>query len=284
MRKSALINGILVLILSVAVALVWYSVVRTARHDLIVSFLDVGQGDSIYIETPSGRQMLIDGGKGVSVIRELSQVVPFWDRTLDVVVATHPDADHIGGLIEILPRYHVDRVITSSVLDAEGSDSKEFERLMVEEHAENLVAQRGELIDLGDGVLLEILFPDREVARIETNTGSVIARLSYGDTSFMLTGDSPQAIEEYLAQLDGTQLRSNVLKVGHHGSKTSSAPLFLGYVDAEYAVISRGCENSYGHPHQEVLDALARFQMEVLDTCEDGTITFLSDGATVRRK
>jgi beta-lactamase superfamily II metal-dependent hydrolase len=106
--------------------------------------------------------------------------------------------------------------------------------------------------------------------------------LVYGDTSFLFTGDSPQAIEKYLVSLDGTRLKSDVLKVGHHGSKTSSASVFVGYVSPQYAVLSRGCANSYGHPHQEVLDTFARFEIEMLDTCKEGTITFVSDGTTVR--
>ena len=166
------------------------------------------------------------------------------------------------------------------------------------EGAGETIARRGQIIDLGSTgspqaarAYIEILFPDRDVSRVETNTASIVARLVYGDTSFMLTGDSPQNIEEYLVQLDGSTslttggngLKSNVLKAGHHGSKTSSSELFVGFVGPEYAVFSRGCENRYGHPHAEVVALFKRFEIPALDTCTDGTITLHSDGLRVWR-
>ena len=117
---------------------------------------------------------------------------------------------------------------------------------------------------------------------METNLASVVGRLVYGNTSFMLTGDSPQAIEEYLVELDAERLKANVLKVGHHGSKTSSSPLFVGFVNPNFAVYSRGCDNSYGHPHADVVALFKRFEVETFDTCTDGTVTFISDGQAVK--
>lgn len=286
MRRSVEIKGVAILILLLVTLCIWYAVFREDRREfLTVSFLDVGQGDSIFIQAPSGRQMLIDGGKGMSALRQLAKHVPWYDKTIDVVIGTHPDQDHIGGLIEILRRYRVPLIVKSSVLDTEGADFKAFEKAATqEEGAEVREAKRGEVIDLGDGAYLEILFPDRNVAAVETNTGSIVARLVYGKTAFMLTGDAPVEIEKYLVSLDGTKLKSNVLKAGHHGSKTSSSPSFLGYVNPEYGIYSRGCENSYGHPAQETIDTFARFEIPTLDTCEEGTITFVSDGRIVVRK
>lgn len=119
---------------------------------------------------------------------------------------------------------------------------------------------------------------------IETNTGSIVARLVYGNTSFLLTGDSPKAIETYLVKLDGKRLDSDVLKAGHHGSRTSSDLSFVGYASPEYAIYSRGCDNSYGHPHDEVIATYAKLGVPTLDTCTEGAITFISDGVTVVRK
>ena len=127
---------------------------------------------------------------------------------------------------------------------------------------------------------------------LETNTGSIVGRLIYGDTSFMLTGDSPKAIEEYLVKLDGSTslaagangLKSTVLKAGHHGSRTSSSLSFVGFVSPEYAVFSRGCDNSYGHPHEEVVAIMAKLGIPTFDTCLDGSVTFVSDGKTVTRR
>lgn len=263
---------------------IWYAVLREDRAGLlIVSFLDVGQGDSIFIEAPSGRQVLVDGGLGSAVLRELSGETPWWDRSLDVVIPTHPDADHIGGLIDVLARYRVDMIVHSSV-EGDTQTAAALVSAMNQEVAEQVVAMRGQIIDLGGGAYIEILFPDRLVPRVDTNTGSVVARVVYGDTAFMLTGDSPQAIENYLVQLGAEDLRSDVLKAGHHGSKTSSSDLFLGFVSPAYGIFSRGCTNSYGHPAPEIVARFARLEIPTLDTCEEGTITFVSNGQTVVRK
>ncbi len=213
--------------------------------------------------------------------------MPWYDRTIDVVIATHPDQDHIGGLPDVLARYKVSRIVESSVKDEEGTDAAALSSAAAKETgkgAQRLIAERGQIIDLGAGAYIEILFPDRPVPNIETNTGSIVTRLVYGDTSFMLTGDSPQSIEKYLVKLDADQLASNVLKAGHHGSRTSSSELFVGFVAPKYTVYSRGCDNRYGHPHSEVVELLAKFRIPTLDTCTSGTITFVSDGKTVVHK
>ena len=288
MRRSALVSGIVVLILFALAIGIWYAVISEDRGGkLTVSFLNVGQGDAIFIDAPSGRQALIDGGRGRVVLRELARASPWWDRSIDVVVATHPDLDHIGGLPDVLARYRVGLVMRSSVLDEGSADSAAFDAAAdaeAKQGAALLVAKRGQIIDLGGGASMEVLYPDRDVSGVETNAGSIVARLVYGETAFMLTGDAPQAIEEYLALLDGKELHSNVLKAGHHGSKTSSSELFIGFVSPEYAVCSRGCDNSYGHPHAEVVALFKRFEIPALDTCKDGAITFVSDGTTVRRR
>jgi competence protein ComEC len=253
------------------------------QGELIVSFLDVGQGDSIFIESPSGRQLLIDGGPDRSVLRELGKQMKWYDRSIDVVIATHPDTDHVAGLFDVLKRYDVDYIFRPGIKhDAQAAQSLLKE--IANEDAEEFLARRGQRIDIGDGIYLEILFPDRDVSDVETNTGSIVARLVYGETSFLFTGDSPQAIEKYLARIDGEDLNSDVLKIGHHGSKTSSATGFLGFVSPKYGVLSRGCDNRYGHPHQEVLDELERFEIEVTDTCEEETITYISDGQNIHIK
>lgn len=262
---------------------IWKPLISHSQGVLTVSFLDVGQGDAIFIESPSGRQTLIDGGRDRSVLRELGEVMPWGDRTIDIVIPTHPDADHIGGLIDVLARYEVNTVIESSV---EGDTDlwRALETAIEEERAKKITALRGQIIDLGDGAYIEILFPDRKVPRIETNMGSVVARLVYGDTAFMLTGDAPIAIEKFLLALDGAHLKSDVLKAGHHGSRTSSSEAFVQVVNPDFAVFSRGCGNSYGHPHEEVIALFQGEGIPTLDTCENGRITFVSDGVAVRQQ
>lgn len=283
MRTSVKLYATAILSLSVAAACIWYAVWREDRRELVVRFLDVGQGDAIFIESPSGAQALIDGGRGASVVRSLSRAMPWYDRSIDVVVATHPDADHIGGLIPVLERFAIARVVHSSV-EGDTALSEALEQAVAHEGAERSNAMRGQVVDLGGGAIVEILFPDRDVSGVETNTGSIVARLVYGNTAFLLTGDAPQGVEKYLARLDPDSVRADVLKAGHHGSKTSSAPLFVGLAGPKYAVFSRGCENSYGHPAPEVVALFERFGIPALDTCIEGTITFVSDGHSVARK
>ncbi|HEY4511638.1 MAG TPA: MBL fold metallo-hydrolase [Candidatus Paceibacterota bacterium] len=284
MRKSTRILGVVILALLVMTFCIWSAVWQVSTGGkLTVTFLNIGQGDAVFIQSPSGGQALIDGGPDSSVLRELSKVMPWWDRSLDVVIGTHPDADHIGGLIDVLQRYDVSYILQSSVQgstpiwhsfeDAISTDEKKGTKI--------ITAKRGQIIDLGDGAYLEVLSPDRDVPHVDTNVGCVVTRLVYGNTSFMLSCDAPQAIENYLVSLDGANLHSNVLKAGHHGSKTSSSLLFVGFVNPEYAVYSRGCNNKYGHPNQETIATFAKFGIPTLDTCKDGAITFVSDGKIV---
>src|SRR3990167_8456952 len=291
MRRSVIAQAIVILFLLVLTVGIWWAVFREDRHGILtVSFLDVGQGDAIFIDAPSGRQVLIDGGRSSVVLRQLSRMTPWWDRTIDVVIPTHPDADHIGGLVGVLARYKVGMIIRSSV-EGDTQTAKALVEAMKHEGSQNIVAMRGQVVDLGDGVYLQILYPDRLLPHVATNDGCVVARLVYGETSFMLSCDAPLGVEEYLVALASTplgtsdgSLRSDVLKAGHHGSKSSSSLLFLGFVNPYFGVFSRGCTNTYGHPALEVVERFKQFDIPTFDTCKDGTVTFVSDGQTVVRK
>lgn len=250
---------------------------------LCVVFLDVGQGDAIFVQSPAGVQLLVDTGRDQSVLRGLGDVMDFGDREIDHLLLTHPDADHIGGAVDILERFLVSQVIrTENESDTELW--KATERQIEAEEAKVTMARRGQVFDLGGGVKLEILFPDIDPTEMESNTASIVARLIYGDTAFMLTGDSPKSIEEYLVLVEGEHLKSDVLKAGHHGSRTSTAELFLAEVDPKYAVVSAGADNSYGHPHVEVTDLLFNYGVETYSTAESGNVIFWSDGDLVTRK
>lgn len=263
--------------LLVANALIWYGVSSEQKGRLTVAFLDVGQGDAIFIEAPNGNQMLIDGGKGKGVLAQLSKVMPLYDKSIDVVLATHPDADHIGGLPAVFEYFDVRTFIEPGV----SSDTAVYEALeksVIEENAKKILARRGMKIDLGEGTSFLVLFPDRDVTDFETNTASIAGILTYGESSFLLTGDSPKEIENYLVFLDAEGLDVDVLKVGHHGSRTSTSKAFAAAISPEYAVISAGKNNSYGHPHAEVLQILSENDVQVVRTDEMGTIIFTSDG------
>jgi competence protein ComEC len=244
---------------------------------LQVHFLDVGQGDAAFIETPSGVQVLIDGGKDGSVLQELAKVMDFSDKTIDMVVGTHPDKDHIGGLVDVLEQYEVGMILTTEN-KGETATAEMYNSLKEAEGATIVNARRGQEFALDASTTLRVIFPDSDPAEMETNTSSIVLQLIYGGSEFLFMGDSPKNIEEYLTLIEGEHLQSDVLKVGHHGSRTSTSELFLDEVEPQFAVISAGKENSYGHPHVEVTDMLFNFRVEMLETSLEGTITFLSDG------
>lgn len=250
--------------------------------ELAVAFLDVGQGDAIFIETPKGRQVLIDGGKNRAVLSGLAAVMGFQDRTIDVVVATHPDLDHIGGLPYVFDRYAVGMVLEPGVLD-DGADYDAFLGAVEAEGLEAVLVHSGMRMMLEEGIELAFLFPEGDASEMEANSASVVVRLTYGDTAFLLTGDAPSSIERYLVARYGIALESDVLKLGHHGSKTSTSDEFVRAVAPDYAVVSAGCGNSYGHPHEEVLTRLADAQVTVYDTCSEGRVMFRSNGTRVEK-
>src|SRR3989344_6757927 len=205
------------LFLAFTACLIWYAVFREDRGGVLsVSFLDIGQGDAIFIDAPNGNQVLIDGGSGAGVLRALGKAMPFYDRSIDMVVATHPDQDHIGGLAEVFKRFDVLAYMDPAI----PNDTGAFVALQSAVEAENIehkvVARRGMKIILSKSAYIEVLFPDRDVSGVSnTNDGSIVAKLVYGNTEVMLTGDSPEKIEKYLASIDGLHLKSDILKLGH---------------------------------------------------------------------
>lgn len=257
------------------------SSVPTGQY-LTVSFLDVGQGDAIFIQTPDGVEVLIDGGPNNSVLRELSRQMSFFDREIDMVIGTHPDSDHIGGLIDVLQRYSVAIILMTENL-SDTSTASSYIQAVTSEGAEIVYARAGQKFQLGDAVTLQVLFPVYEASKMESNASSIILRLVYGETEFLLTGDSPKRIEEYLVQ-EGVDLESDVLKAGHHGSRTSTSEMFLDAVNPQFAVISAEADSRYGHPHVEVTDMLFNHRVKTYATSEEGTVTFESDGQMVWKK
>jgi competence protein ComEC len=251
---------------------------------LRVVFFDVGQGDAIFIETPEGVQVLIDGARGSEILRALGEEMGFFDRSIDMVLATHPDQDHIGGLPDVLERYEVDMI----VMTEKRHTTKTAEAFWDAAHQETehiVYARSGMQFDLGAGVVLEILFPESDPSALESNASSIVARLTYGHTSFLFTGDAPKYVEEEIIRtdaLDGfNDLRTDVLKVGHHGSRTSTSDAFVAWTAPTYGVISAGKDNRYGHPHEEVMRVLEEYHVLPLNTAELGTVTFISNGLHV---
>lgn len=265
-----------VCLLALCTVVIWYVVWTYETRTLTVAFLDVGQGDAIFIESPTGKQVLIDGGRGKAVMRELGAVMPFFDRSIDILIATHPDQDHIGGLPFVLDAYEVDYVMRSGA-NKDTAVFNELTQKVVEAGAEAAVGRRGMVVHLGSGVHLDIVYPVDALSS-DTNDASIVARLVYGESEVMLTGDASVGVEYQLVAQDGERLASDILKVGHHGSDTSSAQSFVGFVNPEIAVISAGADNRYGHPHQSVLETLQFFETDIYET-ENGRIVCTTHGA-----
>lgn len=239
---------------------------------LEVHFLDVGQGDAIFIQTPTGRQVLIDGGRsGSGTVASVSEVVPFTDRSLDIVVATHLDADHIGGLAEVLEQYEVGMIL---VAEEQRDDSAAFWEAVEAEGADVIVVEAPMRVTLEDEVVLDILSPTSALRGAPDNERSIVAKLVYRNDSFLFTGDMEKRAE-YALLAAGVDISADVLKVAHHGSSTSTTPAFLGAVAPRLAVIQVG-QNSYGHPHPDVLARLAGITVVRNDI--NGTISLYSGG------
>lgn len=256
-----------------------YSAASQKDGLLKIYFLNVGQGDSMLIEGPNGNQVLIDGGPGNSVLSELAEVIPFYDKEIDAVIVSHYHADHITGLIEVLDRYNVHTVIESDgVYDSPVFQS--WRKRVEEEEAKRVDALKGVQIDLGNGALLQILAPiepweGREIK--DAHEASVVARLVYKDFEVMFPGDTEERLEKKLID-QGINLESDVLKVGHQGSNTSSSPEFLSTVRPKIGVIEVGKDNKYNHPSEKILSRLEQFGIKYYRTDIDGRIAVISDG------
>ena len=278
---SRRIWALLTLFLVVLILGICALVLQPKKHNIMakVSMLNVGQGDAIFIQTANGRQLLIDGGRDATVLSELTKIMPAGDRSIDVVIATHPDADHVGGLPQVLSRYDVGLFLTSDVY-ADTQTIKDVYTRINDRNTTAYYARRGMILTLDPITSFKILFPDRDTHDWETNTASIVGRLSIGDRSALFTGDSPISIEQYLVKTDPKDINVDIVKLGHHGSKTSSSAEFLRATSPALALISAGLNNRYGHPHPEVMALLKKLGISSLSTQDKGTVTLTTNGKT----
>lgn len=315
---------------------------------LKVYFLNIGQGDAIFIQTQSGNSMLIDSGpQNEKVIAEVQKFKNLFNRNINILLATHADADHIGSMKKVMEKFNFQKFAFSGL----SSDTEIFRDLMNKIESQTngqsklqnpnqnqklltLTAGMSVVLDPKNNVRFDVLFPDFDYQidayqkcqskndavekirsanksklnsnlnsktrskvttknsclkflSIETNLNSVVGKLTFGSTSFMLTGDAPMEVEHFIIKKYGDGIRSDVLKLGHHGSKSSTAPEFLNEVSPNFVVISVGAGNRYGHPHKIVLDNIDVYKMthsdfvKTLRTDLDGTISFGSDGSSI---
>jgi len=277
-KKLSLTHIVIFLCLSVFTFSI-YSIAREKDGLLKVYFFNVGQGDAIWIEAPNGNQVLIDGGPDNAVLQRLGETMPFYDKNIDMVVATHSDADHITGLIGVLDRYEVENIVYSNIV-RKSSLYDAWQEAVEKEGANIIDPVAGKVIDLGNKVTLTILHPAESldgVAKEKVNNDSVVLTLKYGETQILLTGDIEAKAERQII-LSGADIDADILKVAHHGSKTSTLDEFLYEVSPKVAVIQVGANNRYGHPTQEVLSRLENFGVKLYRTDIDGNIKVTSDG------
>ncbi|EKE18578.1 MAG: hypothetical protein ACD_9C00291G0009 [uncultured bacterium] len=263
--------GLLVVLVMILAVIIQHG----KNSPMTVVFMDVGQGDSILISNGT-QQLLIDGGKdGKLLLEKLGKHIPFWDRNIEVVVETHPDQDHIGGLIDVLSAYRVGDIVKTKMQ----SDSQTFKKLEEEIAKNNLgeiEAKKDLKIKFANNAFAQVLYPFAEVKDIngkDTNSNSVVIKLSVGENKFLFTGDLANDQEKELIE-NNIDLSAQFLKIAHHGSRYATSDEFLEMVKPIDAIISVGKNNSYGHPNAEVLQRLVNSRVNVLRTDEGGDIIY----------
>lgn len=262
---------------------VWFWQYSTS-DELKIYFFDTSEGDAIFINTPQGYHILVDGGPDRKILRLLAESLPYGDRTIDLVVSTHPHADHLSGLLAVLEEYQVNKILTTGVLHTT-NDYEEWLKQIKNKNIPYQIARAGDNIEFSDGVRFEILWPEDDLTgqrAQDLNDTSVVLRVVYGKTAALLTGDIPQTVEQILIQ-EGN-LSAQILKVAHQGSNTSSSKEFLQAVAPTWAVILVGANNRYGHPSSKVLNRLQALGINVLRTDLLGSISFISNGQNWFRK
>lgn len=283
MRKEFKRILLLLLVLSLGLNL---SCTQGKKEKLEVTFLDIGQGDSAFISTPGGKNILIDGGK--RAIPPYSHfdagkevVLPFLKnkgvKRIDTLIATHPDGDHIGGLLAVLDSdIQIDKVLDCGYKHTSYTYRDFLKKIERRRETKYYQPRAGQVLNWGDEVKVQVLSPAHLFR--DSNNCSIVIKLEFGDISFLLTGDVEKEAEGEMVSRYGNRLESTVLKASHHGSRTGSSLSFLKAVKPQVAVISCGRKNKFGLPHKEVMDKLARFKVKVYRTDYQGNITFTTNG------
>ena len=280
--------GVVAVLLALTVV-AWQEVFKiTGPHYLKIDVLDIGQGDSIFIETPAMRRILIDGGPGAKVLQKLAERLPFWEKHFDMVILTHPDADHLVGLLSVLQKYQVDYIVWTGIV-RDGAAYQEWLELLEKQKARGakiIIASLHTNIGSG-GVVFDTLHPfenleGQDFSKAGNDTG-IVLRAAYGQKSFLFTGDISSKVEQEMIE-ENIPVAADVLKVPHHGSKYSSSETFLAAVHPSLAAISVSADNSYGHPTPEVLQRLQKFGITTLITDQYGDIKLVSDGNNINIK
>lgn len=275
----------------VAAAIVFFIYPRSGHRTELgaceFAALDVGQGDALLVQTPDHQDILIDGGPSANFYQQLGRMLPPGDRDIELMVLTHPHADHVNGLVEVTRRFQVNKVLDTGV-QFQQTAYQEWERLIMEKHIPEQRAAAGQRITVGTAATLDVLWPaaaldptviakDNAGAGGGVNDSSIVIRLTCAGSTALLTGDASSDIEERVMAA-GADVQASLLKVGHHGSRFSSGPSFLRAAKPQVAVISVGINNRYRHPHPTTLLHFSTLGIPILRTDLVGTIRLMSDG------
>jgi competence protein ComEC len=278
-RRAAILVAVFILSIVITGLISWRLYVPSSEFQ--VSILDIGQGDAILLEAPTGQVILVDGGPDKTVLRRLGEELPFWERRIDLLVLTHPHEDHLAGFNSILDRYTVGGVMITGV-EAKSQAYEHFLETINQKKIPLLVAEKSFNLVFGE-MRLEILYPQVSFKgnRIPNlNNSSIILRAVYREFEMLLTGDAEE-IEEKAILASGVNIKADVLKAGHHGSETSSSEDFIKAVNPKLVVISSGQGNSYGHPSPRTLKRLERLAIPIRRTDQEGSIHLNTDGYTI---
>lgn len=287
MKRTTALLLLLTLILWGSLGYYWYARTHASHGVLTVAFLDIGQGDAVYIESPSGTRILYDAGPNSSVVRRLGEVMPVFARSLDMIILSHPDQDHVAGFSDVLRRYGVKALLDSGYSGAVKNPFYE-DTLSVakEKNIPILWGGKRTVVDFGGGLRGEILAPEGKYSVGDTNIASIVLKLTYGSSSVLLSGDLPVEFENRLVSEYGDGLDVDVFKAGHHGSNTANGEALLRAMSPEIIVVSSGKDNKYGHPSTSVTERFDSFGIPWINTANEGTIILESDGKewSIRQK
>ena len=274
-KKYTVILTIIFMVLAGAFELFQGTVAITPGEELKVHFLDVGQGDSIFIELPTNETILIDASIKDASDKIIKYLKEENGSKIDYVFATHPHSDHIGGMSAVIKAFDIGQIYMPKAV----TTTKTYENLLLTIKDKNLkikTAKAGNTIIDTDDLKLVVLAPNQDSYE-SLNNYSIVLKLTYKEKSFLFTGDAETLSEK---EITG-DVEADVLKVGHHGSRTSTSQAFLNKVNPSYAVISVGLNNDYKHPHQEVLDRLEKKNIKIYRTDQNGDIIFTTDGYNI---
>lgn len=273
-----------ILCMSIVVAASFFVFIVGRGDSLLhVSLLNVGQGDAIFIRSSDGENIIIDGGPDQKVITELADVVPFFDRTFDYAILTHPDKDHIAGLLNVLKRYPVKHILFTGAYKKDYY-SEAFAQIIKEKNIPIIIADEKSDIFLKDGTIIDVLFPFTQDVGLKTDTNetSIVLKVIYGKTGMLFMGDAEAKTEEKLIA-HGADVRADLIKIGHHGSKNGTTENFLKTVSPTASFISVGRNNGYKHPHTELLKRLQKTGQKIFRTDFNGRIEIIFSKEKIER-